>query len=97
MPVQLPAYISPVNEIGVEALQDEVRTQAHAYMAHREVEFWDDAKARYPALLAVELTRMESQIDSGGASDLSWLPHGAYDKLMANARRKTQRVLFHKP
>jgi hypothetical protein len=36
---------------------------------------------------------MENQINSGGSSDLSWLPYGAYDKLLANARRKTQRVL----
>ena len=53
-------------------------------MAQREEEFWEDAKLRYPTLLAAELAHMENQINSGGSSDLSWLPYG-YGRLLLNA------------
>lgn len=72
----MPSYVSPASEVGVEALNDEVRRQARAYMAMREDEFWEDARLRYPGMLSSELSRMESQINSGGTSDLSWLPYG---------------------
>jgi hypothetical protein len=60
--LDMPAYVNPVNEIGVETLYDEVRKQARAYMAKREEEFWEDAKLRYPTLLAsVGLYKLKSE------------------------------------
>ena len=69
-------------------------------MAQREEEFWEDAKLRYPTLLAAELAHMENQINSGGSFDLSWLPYGHglslfYSHPAASKKSHLNSLVFH--